>query len=90
MLENIIGKAVSTELSNHFRNYITVDDRAMISELTKVHINTVNNIMYRKTNVNKDNKSVLIELIKAAQKNCIEKIKQSKKCKKELEKYLND
>lgn len=90
MLENIIGKAVSTELSNHFRNYITVDDRATISELTKVHINTVNNIMYRKTNVNKDNKSVLIELIKAAQKNCIEKIKQSKKCKKELEKYLND
>lgn len=90
MLENTLGKAISIELSNHLRAFIGTDDRATISEITNVHINTVNNIVYRKTNVNNDNLKVLKELIKAAAKNCNLKINQSKKSKKELEKYLND
>ncbi len=88
MLENIIGKPISVDLSTHLRNYIGTDDRASISEVANVHINTVNNIVYRKTNMTKDNLKVLIELIKAATNNCDIKINQSKKSKKELEKYL--
>jgi|SRR5690554_1332536 len=88
IIQNIIGKPISLELSRHLRDYVDVNDKASVSEKMNVHFNTVNNIIYRKTKINVDNQKVLYELLKVATDRCEAKIIQSKKTKKEFQKYL--
>ena len=86
--ESHFGKPISEKLSEYLKEFTTTNDRANVSEKCNVGTSIIRDVVFRYRTITANNSEAIIELMRIAIKNCMNKMASAKSAKQYLESNL--